>query len=227
MLRDRPRSSSRVARNSSVSSVSRRWVGGASAIAIVAVFAPVGPLLRLPAAVCRLPVGELASCGRAPRCARASHSSAISDFESSHSAIAASSRSSGHGTISIRSSSSGSAPASASARSGGQEQPHPLVAEAGAGVEGVQLLPAGGLLADLLGQLALGALPAAARPARRACRPGSPARPVRPGRLARLAGQPHVLVVDRQDRRPRPGCQTFSRVTTCAVGVAEVLDAGR
>src|SRR5205085_11441278 len=39
---------------------------------------------------------------------------------------------------------------------GGQIQPHALVTEAGTRVEREHLLPRGGLLADLLGELALG-----------------------------------------------------------------------
>src|SRR5439155_1470876 len=105
-----------------------------------------------------------------------------------------------------------------------QEQPHPLVREAGARVEGEQLLPLAGLLADLLGQLTL---------ARRQwllaldveLTGGDLERGALADRLARLPGQPQMGIVDRHDPNG-PGVPDLLARDLLAVGVAEALLAG-
>ena len=131
-----------------------------------------------------------------------------------------SSRSSGHGTTSIRSSSSGSAPGASESPVARYSQTRSSV-NPGAGVEREQLLPARGLLADLLGQLALAGLER--RLARHVELAGRDLERRRlPGRLARLARQPHVLVVERQhaDRARVPDLLARHLASPSAMAVA-------
>ena len=85
---------------------------------------------------------------------------------------------------------------------GGEEQVHDLVGEAGRRVEEPERLPLGGLLADLLGELALGGVERLL--ALLVELAGGDLQQVgHADRLARLADEPQRVAVERDDARPR------------------------